>query len=262
MARAESSWRKSGLLPPIFDQGDCGCCSSSVSLKCCSAIISISNAKQDRDPSTVEFAVQEPINLVPLLYPQHCEPPDDKEDDKELGCYGIRSKVNLLYVKQHQCALEEDFPYKGKRTEDLIPMDRPRLFIDDYCTLEEHNTNPIEGENFVQLEEMGGGRIISDLIKEHPVAGKAFVDNKFVRYRSGVYRAPNAIRKKLSLHALLIIGEYRTKSGVQVYDCQNSWGEDWGDKGFCKVEKRCLLKFCYAINPRVQGIVVKVDSIK
>ncbi|KAI8546724.1 hypothetical protein RHMOL_Rhmol07G0142400 [Rhododendron molle] len=60
--------------------------------------------------------------------------------------------------------------YKGKRTEDLIPMDRPRLFIDDYCT----------------LEDMGGGRIISDLIKEHPVAGKAFVDDKFARYRSGV----------------------------------------------------------------------------
>ncbi|KAI8546733.1 hypothetical protein RHMOL_Rhmol07G0142800 [Rhododendron molle] len=137
----------------------------------------------------VEFTVQEPINMVPLLYPQHCEPPDDKE----VGCYGIRSKVNLHYVKQHQCALEEDFPYKGKRTEDLIPMD-------------------------------------------------------------GVYRAPNSIRKKLSLHALLIIGEYRTKSGVQVYDCQNSWGEDWGDEGFCKVEKLCLLKFFYAINPRVQGI--------
>lgn len=26
-----------------------------------------------------------------------------------------------------------------------------------------------------------------------------------------------------------------------------------GDEGFCKVEKLCLLKFCYAINPRVQG---------
>lgn len=50
--------------------------------------------------------------------------------------------------------------------------------------MEEDYTNPIKGENFVQLQEMGGGRIISDLIKEHPVAGKAFVDDKFARYRS------------------------------------------------------------------------------
>ncbi|KAG5540020.1 hypothetical protein RHGRI_020302 [Rhododendron griersonianum] len=69
----------------------------------------------------------------------------------------------------------------------------------------------------------------------------------------GVYRAPNAIRKKLSLHALLIIGEYRTKSGVQIYDCQNSWGEDWGDEGFCKVYLHHLAhcRYTYARRPKV-----------
>lgn len=41
---------------------------------------------------------------------------------------------------------------------------------------------------------------------------------------------------------------------VEYFECMNSWGPHWEDHGFFLIERSSFLKFCYPINPQVEGI--------
>ncbi len=66
------------------------------------------------------------------------------------------------------------------------------------------------------------------LVKYGPVVGAMNVHNSFMNYTSGIYK-PNQIEQDLGGHAILIVGYSDTIGGFKV---KNSWGTDWGDKGF------------------------------
>jgi len=52
----------------------------------------------------------------------------------------------------------------------------------------------------------------------------------FQFYSSGVYDEPNCSNVNVD-HTLTIVG-YGTMNGKDYYICKNSWGTEWGDKGY------------------------------
>jgi len=54
--------------------------------------------------------------------------------------------------------------------------------------------------------------------------------SSFQYYSSGVYDEPNCSNVNLD-HSLAIVG-YGTMDGKDYYICKNSWGTEWGDKGY------------------------------
>ncbi|KAL4225993.1 hypothetical protein ACF0H5_013980 [Mactra antiquata] len=57
----------------------------------------------------------------------------------------------------------------------------------------------------------------------------------FQLYRSGIYSEPACSSVRLD-HALQIVG-YGTMKGVDYWICKNSWGVDWGDRGYILIAR-------------------------
>ncbi|KAJ1629113.1 hypothetical protein T492DRAFT_594115, partial [Pavlovales sp. CCMP2436] len=57
----------------------------------------------------------------------------------------------------------------------------------------------------------------------------------FFTYRSGIYKWPGNT-PQAGGHAVKIVG-YGTEKGVDFWACQNSWGSEWGEKGFFRIQR-------------------------
>merc|ERR1719396_98314 len=77
------------------------------------------------------------------------------------------------------------------------------------------------------------------------------VPNSFHSYRSGVFSASNCDR---IAHAVDVVG-YGTLNNIPYWNVRNSWGPNWGDKGYIKMKRgpnTCAIA-SYAHFPIVTG---------
>ncbi|KAI8546723.1 hypothetical protein RHMOL_Rhmol07G0142300 [Rhododendron molle] len=247
------SWRYSGVLPRAFHQRNCDSCSTAAALYCCSCVLCISQQENGQRARPQLFSVQEPVNRIPEVF-GGLEAPDLN------GCHGIPTRLAFRYIRQFQCARRADMPYQGRRTGAHPPLNRPRLFIDNYVSYQEEGVH-VDADHWpdaiVEIVPMGGGDTVTDVINCHPIVGKAVVGDELVGDENFINRTPNMhpnMHLEVGIHALLMVGYGTSADGVEFFECLNSWGPEWGDHGFCLVERSSFLKFYYPVNPRVEGI--------
>jgi cathepsin B len=80
----------------------------------------------------------------------------------------------------------------------------------------------------------GVQNIMNEIQKKGPVEAAFTVYQDFLTYKSGVYKHTSG--SQLGGHAVKILG-WGTDSGKDYWLVANSWNEDWGDKGYFKIEK-------------------------
>ena len=85
------------------------------------------------------------------------------------------------------------------------------------------NVKAIAGENAIKTE----------LINNGPVHTGFTVYQDFMNYKSGIYKHVSG--SSLGGHAVVIIG-YGVSNGTKYWICQNSWGANWGEKGFFRIK--------------------------
>eukprot|EP00817_Percolomonadidae_sp_ATCC50343_P002228 CAMPEP_0117428470 /NCGR_PEP_ID=MMETSP0758-20121206/8169_1 /TAXON_ID=63605 /ORGANISM="Percolomonas cosmopolitus, Strain AE-1 (ATCC 50343)" /LENGTH=92 /DNA_ID=CAMNT_0005214841 /DNA_START=671 /DNA_END=949 /DNA_ORIENTATION=- len=66
-----------------------------------------------------------------------------------------------------------------------------------------------------------------------PIQSGFSVYSDFLHYTSGVYKK-SANAELLGGHAIKIVG-WGSENGDDYWLVANSWGEDWGEKGFFKI---------------------------
>ena len=55
-------------------------------------------------------------------------------------------------------------------------------------------------------------------------------------YKSGVYYHQPGSGKQLGWHAFVLYGwDVDEETGLEYYIAQNSWGEEWGEKGYIRI---------------------------
>lgn len=162
-----------------------------------------------------------------------------QEDNEGRECSGGDIAGYLDYAKRKGLVDENCFPYVG---ENNVPCDPSieqcqKYFIQDYCVAS------------------GPEGIKKDILKNGPAIGYLPAYRDFLVYKSGIYAVPEGTSKFQGGHAVKIIG-WGTHEGEQYWIIENSWGEDWGIKGYAHIavgqEDLFLDQYAFSPNPRVE----------
>jgi len=122
---------------------------------------------------------------------------------------------------------------KGISTETAYPYTAK----DDACTVkaDTYALNVVGGS--VNITEGDEVQLAEAIYNDGPVSVAFEVVGDFRDYKTGVYSSTECKNSTQDVnHAVLAVG-YGTEDGTPYWIVKNSWGADWGDKGYFKIER-------------------------
>lgn len=164
-------------------------------------------------------------------------------DFENYGCNGGLPSHAFEYIKSAGgIASEEAYPYFAE---------------DRTCT--------VSSDDFI-LDVTGNGSVnitagdeveLKSAVYQQPVSVAFQVVDDFGSYTSGVYTSSTCKNGQADVnHAVLAVG-YGTENGMDYWLVKNSWGADWGDNGFFKIERgvnMCGIAMCNSYPDNVAEI--------
>lgn len=97
--------------------------------------------------------------------------------------------------------------------------------------------------------------IKQEIMTNGPILGGMILFDDLLLYKSGVYYHTPGSGKQLGWHAVVLYGwDVDEETGLEYYIAQNSWGEEWGEKGFVKfhVDSVGISSYGYAGIPLIE----------
>lgn len=188
-------WRKKGMVTSIKNQGMCGSCWAFSSAGALEGQL----AKQ-----TGQLVDLSPQNLVDCV-------------TKNQGCGGGYMTNAFGYVQENGgIDSEEAYPYVGEEQ----PCRYNSTGMAAQC--KGYKEIPVGNEHALQVA----------VAKVGPVSvGINAGLSSFQYYQKGVYYDPSCNKDDIN-HAVLAVGYGVTVKGKKFWIVKNSWGEDWGNKGY------------------------------
>jgi cathepsin H len=209
-------WRQHGGVTPVKNQGHCGSCWT----------FSTVGALEAHE--LLKYKSFTPLSEQQLI--------DCAGDFDNHGCEGglPSHAFEYIQIEPHGISTEKAYPYKA---------------VDQKCAVDPYSyVLNVEGGS-VNITEGDEVQLANDLFKFGPVSVAFEVVDGFRDYKSGVYSSKVCKNSTQDVnHAVLAVG-YGVEKGTPYWIVKNSWGADWGDKGFFKIEKgvnMCGIAVCNA----------------
>lgn len=199
--------------PSVYDQGDIGSCTANA---ICSAyqIIQKSKNLKDTDFQPSRLFIYYQTRLI-----------ENNNDSEELTDSGANVIHGAHYLISNGICSEKLWPYDITKYNMTPPSEC-------YIDAENHRAkNYVVIPNNRQLIY----NIESSIVNGSPVMCAIAVYDSFESSntaKTGVVTMPTKDESLLGGHEMCIIGYTRTK---ELFTVLNSWGDDWGDKGFCYI---------------------------
>merc|ERR1719326_740375 len=193
------------------DQGACGSCWATAAVACLQGHLEIKHGITDL------LSTQALVSCTPN--PRHCGGTG--------GCQGATAELAFEYIAKAGIPSDSKWPYmsftgsNGKCTSHLAKMTHARI------------------DHHVVLPENKGEPLLQALYQEGPVVVSVDASN-WNFYGGGVFAGCD--KDAVINHAVVAegFGEQARKDGtgtVKYYLIRNSWGADWGEKGYIKLQR-------------------------
>jgi len=197
-------WREKGVMTPPKDQGGCGSCWAFASTAVLESHVAINTN-------------QPPMVLSPQQYVNCASNP--YKCGGTGGCQGATAEVAFNYTKAHGLPLLKDVPYTG-RNGLCNRRAQPAATVTGY-----HQITPNDDAALAQAVANVGPVSIS-------VAAKSWGF-----YFGGVFDGPNGDCDAEVDHAVVLAGYGVEGARTDYWLVRNSWGPDWGEKGYIRIKR-------------------------
>ncbi|KAJ8749391.1 hypothetical protein K2173_018882 [Erythroxylum novogranatense] len=196
---ATVDWRKKGAVTPIKDQGQCGSCWAF------SAVAAVEGINQIKTGKLVALSEQELVD---------CDISDGNQ-----GCNGgLMEKAFQYIVKIGGLTTKDDYPYKGSDGK----CDKDKL-KNHAGIISSYETVPANNEKCLQAT-----------VVQQPVSVAIDAGSyEFQLYSEGIFSG--FCDYKLN-HGVVVVG-YGDDAGDKYWTVKNSWGEDWGEAGYVRIQR-------------------------
>jgi len=197
-------WRERGGVSPVKNQGHCGSCWTFSTTGC------LESAHLIHHQRAYNLSEQQLVDCA--------------QDFDNHGCNGGLPSHAFEYI-HYIGGLEEEADYQYNAVEGL-------------CEFDTRKTKGTVKEVF-NITEGDEDQLTLAIAFFNPVSIAFEVVDDFRFYKEGVYSSDTCKSGSMDVnHAVLAVG-YGTcaKCGTPFYIVKNSWGAEWGDEGFFKIER-------------------------
>uniref|UniRef100_A0A0E0ESP3 Peptidase C1A papain C-terminal domain-containing protein n=1 Tax=Oryza meridionalis TaxID=40149 RepID=A0A0E0ESP3_9ORYZ len=197
----QKDWREDGIVSPVKDQGHCGSCWTF------STTGSLEAAYTQATGKPVSLSEQQLVDCATAY--------------NNFGCSGGLPSQAFEYIKYNGgLDTEEAYPYTG---------------VNGICHYKPENVG-VKVLDSVNITLGAEDELKNAVGLVRPVSVAFQVINGFRMYKSGVYSSDHCGTSPMDVnHAVLAVG-YGVENGVPYWLIKNSWGADWGDNGYFKME--------------------------
>ncbi|EPS73937.1 hypothetical protein M569_00815 [Genlisea aurea] len=198
---ASKDWREAGIVSPVKNQGHCGSCWTFSTTGALEAAFAQAHGKG------VSLSEQQLVDCAGAF--------------SNNGCNGGLPSQAFEYIKYNGGLETEDaYPYTGK---------------DGICRYTSENA-ALQVLDSVNITQDAEDELKHAVAFVRPVSVAFEVVKGFKSYKSGVYTSATCGSSPMDVnHAVLAVG-YGEENGIPYWLIKNSWGGDWGDEGYFKIE--------------------------
>ncbi|CAN1136343.1 Thiol protease aleurain, partial [Linum perenne] len=197
----KKDWRDEGIVSPVKDQGGCGSCWTFSTTGALEAAYAQAFGKG------ISLSEQQLVDCAGSF--------------NNYGCNGGLPSQAFEYIKYNGgLETEEAYPYTGKN---------------GLCKYSAQNIG-VQVVDSVNITLGAEDELKQAVGLVRPVSVAFQVVSDFRLYKSGVYTSETCGSTPMDVnHAVLAVG-YGVENGVPYWLIKNSWGADWGDSGYFKME--------------------------